>query len=83
MALDLDNLPPFLSGDEPTEYLDRFKGIKRARSTLAKLRSTGGGPRFRLVGKKPVYEPRHLDEWANDLLGKVVSSTSEYEKKSA
>jgi hypothetical protein len=48
-----------------------------ANKTLAKLASVGGGPRFRMVGRFPVYAPEDLDAWAMARIGEPVKSTSE------
>jgi hypothetical protein len=45
------------------------------KSTLEKLRLTGGGPKFIKLGKRVVYHPVDLDEW---LSAHRRSSTSEY-----
>jgi predicted DNA-binding transcriptional regulator AlpA len=46
-----------LSTYEAAEYLGLGK------STLDKLRVTGGGPIFIKVGKRIVYDPADLDSW--------------------
>ena len=82
MVLDLNNLPSRLDGVGASEYLEQFHGIKRSPQTLAKYRSLGGGPKFRRAGRAITYELAHLDEYAGQLLGDVVSSTSEYQASS-
>ncbi len=42
---------------EAAEYLGLGK------STLDKLRVTGGGPAFIKIGKRVVYDPADLDAW--------------------
>ena len=37
--------------------------IPCALSTLSKLRTAGGGPRFIKLGKKVLYDTRDLDAW--------------------
>ena len=83
MALDLNNLPNRLDGASASEYLKRRHGIKRSTQTLAKYRSLGGGPKFRRAGREITYELEHLDEYACQLLGEVVTSTSEYRSSSS
>jgi predicted DNA-binding transcriptional regulator AlpA len=46
-----------LSTYEAAEYLGLGK------STLDKLRVTGGGPIFIKIGKRIVYDPADLDSW--------------------
>lgn len=62
---------------EATTYLEEKHGIRRAPSTLAKYAVVGGGPRFRLAGRTPLYEPEDLDTYAESLLSPAVHSTSE------
>ncbi len=47
---------------------------KHAESTLEKLRTYGGGPRFIKRGRKVLYRQSDVDAW---LAETVVSSTSE------
>ena len=83
MALDLNSLPSRLDGVSASEYLKLRHGIKRSPQTLAKYRSVGGGPKFRRAGREIAYELEHLDEYACQLLGDVVTSTSEYQSSSS
>ncbi len=62
------------------EYVHARYGFCTA-GTLAKLAVTGGGPRFRKIGKWPVYTPEDLDAWAQSKISQPVSSTSEYASK--
>ncbi len=50
------------------EYLRDCWGIGRTVSTLAKLASLGGGPRFCKAGRTPLYAEHDLDEWAANLI---------------
>ncbi len=52
----------------------RFLGI--GNSTLSRLRSKGGGPRFAKVGRSVIYDADDLEAW---LRGRVCHSTQEYE----
>ena len=46
------------------------------KSTLEKLRLTGGGPKFIKLGKRVIYDPADLDAWlGNHRFG----STTEYQ----
>ena len=44
--------------------------------TLAKYAVIGGGPRFRKVGRYPLYHPDDLDVWLKSKLSEPVTSTS-------
>jgi hypothetical protein len=46
-------------------------------ATLASLAVRGGGPAFRKAGPYVLYEPRHLDQWAAEQIGPLVSTTTE------
>lgn len=39
--------------------------LKLSPRTLEKLRTTGGGPRFRKLGRRVVYTLSDLDTWAD------------------
>lgn len=76
------NLParlrkPRLRREEASEYLEQVHGIRRARSTLAKYASVGGGPSFQKINRTPLYPTEELDRWAIEQLGRLVRSTSE------
>ena len=62
---------------EAAEYLRSTHGIHRTVGTLAKLAVTGGGPRFRVAGRTPLYDIAELDAWAESILSPTVGSTSE------
>ena len=62
---------------EASRYLDEIHGISRAVGTLAKLAVVGGGPRFRVAGRTPLYSTDDLDAWADSILSPPVGSTSE------
>ncbi len=62
---------------EASEYLKYKWGIDRAPSTLAKLATLGGGPRFRRANRIPLYPPEFLDEWACSILSPPMTSTSD------
>ncbi len=62
---------------EASEYLKEIWGIDRAPSTLAKLATLGGGPRFRRANRIPLYPPEFLDEWARSILSPPLNSTSD------
>ena len=58
-------------------YLLDQHGIQRAPSTLAKLAVIGGGPKFYLAGRIPLYPTDELDIWAASILSPLKSSTSD------
>jgi hypothetical protein len=61
-----------------SDYLKVQHGINRTPGTLAKLATTGGGPKFRKVGQRHVlYDVTDLDSWANSIISEPLSSTSE------
>jgi hypothetical protein len=52
-------------------------GYPTARATLAMRATRGGGPRYRLFGRVPLYRWGDALEWVRSRLGRVVRSTSE------
>jgi hypothetical protein len=66
----------YLRRKDAAKYLKSKYGFG-ATKTLAKLATLGGGPKFRMTGRFPVYAPEDLDKWALDRMGEPVSSTSE------
>lgn len=52
-------------------------GVRRTPSTLRRLRCTGGGPRYRLMNKRPYYTEHDLITWVESRLSAPVRSTSE------
>ncbi|MBY0282519.1 MAG: DNA-binding protein [Sphingomonas sp.] len=66
----------YLRRDRAAQYLlERYGAFTVA--TLAKLASVGGGPRFRKMGRFPVYTPDDLDAWATSRMSPAVASTAE------
>ncbi|TCP40859.1 helix-turn-helix transcriptional regulator [Rhodovulum marinum] len=71
-------LPPMLSPDLAALYLSQRHGIPISPKTLAKKRSTGGGPAFRRFGaRRTVYPVEALDAWAAEALGPVQRHTND------
>lgn len=68
----------YLSRAEAADYL-RNRGLPVAHQTLAKLVTTGGGPRFVRFGRKPFYTSLSLEAWVASRLSSEVRSTSELE----
>lgn len=61
---------------EAAAYLQAHYGIGAYR-TLAKLAVIGGGPRYRLAGRIPLYAASDLDEWMAGRLSAPRASTSD------
>ena len=67
-----------LTTPQASDYLLERHGIRRAPAYLAKLRSVGGGPKFRRVGARGIgYEPPALDDWAGENVSEALASTSQ------
>ena len=60
-----------------TTYLKEKWGITRAVTTLAKLASTGGGPKYQLFGRTPLYKSEDIDTWVASLMSPIKKSTSD------
>jgi hypothetical protein len=58
-------------------YLNGRYGLDRSVATLTKLAVVGGGPKFHKVKRTPLYNPDDCDDWAIELIGEPISSTSE------
>jgi hypothetical protein len=65
-----------MTGAEASAYLLAQHGIRRKPATLATLRSRGGGPPFRKVGRDVIYEAADLDAWAAKVKSGPLTSTS-------
>jgi len=66
----------FLSRAEAAEFLSQ-RGYKTAPATLAKRAVVGGGPPFVSWGRKPLYQPEALLEWAQRRCTAPRRSTSD------
>jgi len=64
----------FLDPASATHYLSQF-GMRHTVATLAKLRTTGGGPVYLRIGRNIRYTPGHLREYA-DRRTTLMASTS-------
>ena len=62
---------------EASDYLFEYHGISYKPSTLAKLACLGGGPKYQLANKIPLYPENELDRWALSILSPLKSSTSD------
>jgi len=61
----------------PTAQALTLKGYPVAPTTLATMATRGGGPPFRLFGRKPLYRWGDVLAWAEARLSPPRSSTSE------
>jgi hypothetical protein len=52
-------------------------GLRCAKQTLAKLAVIGGGPKYRLGGRTPLYAPADLNIWAESKISGPRLLTSE------
>jgi hypothetical protein len=67
---------PILSPEQASARLAEL-GIRRAKTTLAKLRCLGGGPEFVKIGKRDVgYYQSGLDRYATEIISEPRRSTS-------
>ena len=67
-----------LRRSEASAYLFEKYGIKRTPATLAKIACTSSsGPRFRLAGRFPLYDPADLDAFAASIMSPLKSSTTD------
>jgi len=64
---------------QAAEYLTK-RGLKTTASTLEKQACIGGGPRYRLVGNRAIYEPEDLDAHVEAKTSAPRSSTSQVKK---
>jgi hypothetical protein len=62
---------------EAAAYVREKHSVPCTEATLATLASRGGGPRFYLFEKIPIYNEGDLDCWVKERLGEPVRSTSE------
>ncbi len=67
---------PLLDRRQASKFLTE-RGYKTAERTLAKLASVGGGPSFRHFGRRVLYDPGALLQWALGRLSSPRSSTSD------
>lgn len=73
MILDEDTL---LTRAATAEALTN-EGYPTSPATLATKATRGGGPRYRLFGRRPIYRWGDALAWARCRLSEPVSSTSE------
>jgi hypothetical protein len=58
-------------------YVRNKWGVPCAPKWLAKLATTGGGPKFARFGRVPIYTDVDLDDWVLSRMSPIVGSTSE------
>jgi hypothetical protein len=73
MILDNDTL----LGRSDTARALSDAGFPDSPATLAKKATRGGGPRYRLFGRKPLYRWGDALEWARGRLSEPVTNSSE------
>jgi hypothetical protein len=66
----------FLTEIEAAEFFQK-RGISLKAKTLAKLRSTGGGPPFVYVGRWPRYTEALLAKWITERVSEPQSIVPE------
>ena len=81
MAMDLTpNI--LLTRPKASQFL-KDRGFPTACATLATKATRGGGPEYVRYGRRPLYRPEKLLEWAHARLSKPVRSSSETEATEA
>lgn len=68
-------VPQVLSNRRMLRTDDAAKLIGLSPSTLAKLRLTGGGPRYIKLGRAVIYDPADLETWLTAHRRSSTSST--------
>ena len=73
-------MEPLLDTNAASEVLTEL-GDPHKPATLRKKRCTGGGPKFRRLGSKPVYTRSDLEAWIEERLSEAFGSNSEAEER--
>jgi hypothetical protein len=81
MAMDLTP-NTLLTRPRAAQFLTE-RGYQTAPATLATKATRGGGPEYVRYGRRPLYRPEKLLEWAQARLSKPVCSSSEAEATEA
>lgn len=69
---------PYLTPQQACEYLTVRWNIQMRPSTLARRRTTGGGPRYvRPNGRDPMYPVTSVDSWARAIGDAPVATTAQ------
>lgn len=66
---------PYLNRRDAAIFLCE-NSFQITRKTLDKYATTGGGPPYRKFGRRCLYTPADLIEWAESKLSEKMSSTS-------
>ena len=69
-------MEPLLDTEAAAGWLTA-RGVRRAPSTLRKLRCIGGGPRYRVLNGKPYYIEPDLIAWIEERLSAPLRNSSE------
>jgi hypothetical protein len=75
VSVDFERL---LNRQEASAFLGE-RGYRVAVASLNKWASTGGGPKFRKFGRRPLYAPADLIAWAQARTSPPVRSVTESE----
>lgn len=65
-----------LNPPEAADYLGEAHGLPIAATTLAKLRSIGGGPVFLKFNRAVLYDRTALDAWAAEKISPPQRTTA-------
>ena len=65
----------YLTRAEAADYVSA-QGLPCAKGTLGKMATTGGGPIYRVFGKRAVYTPEDLQTWIAAKISPPKCSTS-------
>ncbi len=71
-----ENLDALLTRRQTSDALTKA-GFQTAFATLASKATRGGGPPYRLFGKRPLYRWGDAIAWAESRLSRPIYSTSE------
>ena len=66
----------YLLRPQAAAYINE-RGLPYSATTLAKLATIGGGPKYRRFGNRAVYTTEDLDIWIEEKLSPLRASTSE------
>lgn len=66
-----------LSTEEACRKLEENHNLKYRPSTLRKLRCVGGGPRYRLLNRRPFYTESDLAAWVEEHLSEPRGHSSD------
>lgn len=76
MGMTMTEFDALLDTRDAADFLTQH-GYVTAPATLAKLRCVGGGPEFRRFGRRPLYKPEALLQWAQLRTSEAMHSTKE------